>query len=145
MLFQNRNRVLKILPLLVLLHIMLLASSSAKSFNISQSQASDNQSSLTVLERGKTIEREIKGTESHTYLVNLSAGQFLNGVVEQNGIELGVALYDSANKELIDITAWNRNVGRAPIQWIAEETGSYRIRLYPLNKEAVTGRYQIRV
>jgi CHAT domain-containing protein/Tfp pilus assembly protein PilF len=118
---------------------------SISSSSIDRKQDPKDPSEITLLEQGKAIEREIKGGESHTFQVNLSAGQFLNAAVEQNGIELGVTIFDPANKELIDIKMWKCNVGRAPINWIADGTGTYRLKVYPTNKEANTGRYSIKV
>jgi tetratricopeptide (TPR) repeat protein len=145
MLFQKSNLVLKILPFLVLLPIMVWSATAAKSFLVIQSQASDPQPPLQILEHGKTVEREIKGGESHTYQVALSAGQYLHTVVKQNGIELSVALFGPGNNQLIDIKGWNLFVGTAPLYWISTEAGSYTIRVYSSKKEARDGKYQINI
>src|SRR5690242_7961592 len=120
MFFQNRS-VLKVLFLLTILYLTSVVSTGS----LAISQTSESQSDPSVLEQGKTIEREIKGGESHTYQINLSAGQFLAAIVEQNGIGLYAIFQGSGDSQLMDIKGWDHPKGKMPIYWIAGETGSY--------------------
>jgi tetratricopeptide (TPR) repeat protein len=140
MFFQNRS-----VSIMLLLAAILYISLEVHPESLAVSQTSESQSNPLVLEQGKTVEREIKGGESHTYQLNLSAGQFLHVMVEQNRIDLYATLHGSGDSQLMDIKGWDHYLGKMPIYWIAAETGSYRIRVYPTNKEATNGKYKIRI
>src|SRR5688500_12221421 len=45
------------------------------------------------LQKGKPVERELKGGETHSYRVALAAGQYVHAVVEQKGIDVVVVLF----------------------------------------------------
>jgi hypothetical protein len=51
----------------------------------------------------KSINRELKGGETHSYVVSLKAGQFFQAITEQQGIDLVILLYrgQTGNSEKI--------------------------------------------
>src|SRR5215813_3955986 len=51
---------------------------------------------------GKTIERELTGGEKHYYSFTLEAGQFVQAVVEQDGIDVVVAIFGQDGKKLTE-------------------------------------------
>src|SRR5215471_13591060 len=57
---------------------------------------------LHVLDPGKPVEREIAGGESHTYEIKLTAGQFMQVIVEQKSIDVALTLNGADSKLLID-------------------------------------------
>ncbi|MBA3634242.1 MAG: hypothetical protein H0W58_15740 [Acidobacteria bacterium] len=57
----------------------------------------------------KPVERELKGDEAHSYTLALKAGQFLNVVVKQKGVDVVVALFDAENKKLAACKARTEN------------------------------------
>lgn len=46
----------------------------------------------------KSIARELKGGETHGYVVSLKAGQFFQAIAEQQGIDLVILLYSHSGK-----------------------------------------------
>ena len=58
-----------------------------------------NESDVRVLELGKPIERELKGGESHSYNIPLTAGQYLRIAVDSKNIEVSTELLPPEYKE----------------------------------------------
>src|SRR5690242_16107411 len=48
----------------------------------------DDEKDVRLLEPGKAIKRELAGAGSHTYRIRLAADEFLNAVIEQDGIDV---------------------------------------------------------
>jgi CHAT domain-containing protein len=97
------------------------------------------------LELGKPIERELAGGQSHSYQVTLSAGQYINVVVEQRGIDVVVALFAPDGKKLFEVNSPNGLQGPEPLDWIAETAGVYRLEVRSSRKDVKPGRYEARL
>ena len=61
------------------------------------------------------VERELKGGESHSYLISLAAGQFLHALVEQKGIDLEVVVYGPDGRQLSAADSPNDLWGPEPL------------------------------
>ena len=94
-------------------------------------------------ESGKSIARELSTGETHVCLITLDAGQYLHAVVEQQGIDAGVTLYEPGGRMLVQLDC--RHYGPTPISLIAETSGVYRLEVRSLEKEQTRGRYELRV
>ncbi|MFN0280180.1 MAG: CHAT domain-containing protein [Pyrinomonadaceae bacterium] len=103
------------------------------------------QSDIRPLALGQPIERELKGGEVHSYSLTMQAGQFLNVVVEQKGIDVAVILFDSNNKNLSEIDGPNGSQGPESLFIIIETTGNYRVDVRSLEKTAPAGRYEAKL
>jgi len=90
------------------------------------------------------VERELKGGESHSYLVNLAAGQFLHALVEQKGVDLEVVLFAPDNQQLAVFDSPNDLWGPEPILVVAEAAGDYRVEVRAPSSTAPAGRYEIK-
>src|SRR5262249_11847993 len=100
---------------------------------------------LQALEVGKPIERELAGDQAHSYQVTLAVSQFLDGVVEQKGIDVVVTLFGPDGKKLIEVDSPNGTQGPEPIQWVATEPGTYRLEVRSLEKGVKAGHYEVKV
>ena len=69
------------------------------------------------LEVGKPIERELAGGQAHSYQLSLAAGQFLDAVVEQKGIDVVVTLFGPDGKKLIEVDSPNGTPSSTMIQF----------------------------
>src|SRR5687767_5848320 len=76
---------------------------------------------------GKPVDRELKGGETHSYDLALQAGQFLDLVVDQRGIDIVIALFDPNNDQLVEVDSPNGITGHEPLPMIVEKTGNYRL------------------
>src|SRR4051794_7603500 len=82
----------------------------------------------TLLELGKTIERQLAGGQSHEYHMALEAGQYASVVVEQRSIEVAVAVLGPRGTELFASNSYG--VGHAEnAELIGDSSGRYRLRL----------------
>jgi CHAT domain-containing protein len=97
------------------------------------------------LEVGKPIEREMKGGEVHSYVVTLAAGQYMQAVVDQRGIDVVVSLYGPDGKQIAEVDSPNGTNGPEPVSVLAKKSGSYRLEVRSLEKNAPAGRYEVKV
>lgn len=107
-----------------------------------KAQADQDERPLVV---GQSIERELAGGQSHLYKITLAAGQYLNAVVEQRGIDAVVTLIGPDGKQLIEIDSPNGTQGPEPVLWIVKTGGDYRLAVRPLEKDAAAGRYEMKI
>jgi len=97
------------------------------------------------LEPGKPVERELSGGQSHFYKVSMAAGQYLQVVVSQRGIDALVALFAPDGKKISEMDSNPVIEGLETVLTIAEVTGAYLIEVRSSKKEANTGRYEVKV
>lgn len=100
---------------------------------------------VRLLEVGKPFEREMKGGETHTYLLTLAVGQFLHAVVDQRGIDVVVMLYDPDGKQIFQLDSPNGTQGPEQVWAIAKASGGYRLEVHSPDKEVLPGRYEISI
>ncbi|HKQ78967.1 MAG TPA: CHAT domain-containing tetratricopeptide repeat protein [Blastocatellia bacterium] len=93
---------------------------------------------------GQPVERELIGGQNHSYKITLEAGQYLNAVVEQRGIDVVVTLLGPDGKQLIEVDSPNGKLGPEPVSWIVEAVGDYRLAVRSLEKNAA-GRYEVKI
>ena len=92
-----------------------------------------------------SVERELKGGETHSYRVSLTAGQFLHAVVEQKDIDVAAAAFGPDNKQVSYCDSPNDRWGSESVVFVAPATGEYRVDIVSSNSKAHAGRYAIRV
>ncbi len=92
---------------------------------------------------GQSSIRSLAGGKTHTYSVDLAAGQFLRVVVKQQGIDLIVRIVRAGGEKVAEVDRPNGLYGPEAVSLIAEETGEYRVEIIPAGKRAPTGTYSI--
>lgn len=97
------------------------------------------------LEQNKPIGREMTAGETHAYKLMLAGGQFCHIVVDQQGIDVAVALYGVDGKRIVEIDGPNGRNGKELILLVAEASGSYRLEVRSVEKTAPAGRYEVKV
>jgi CHAT domain-containing protein/Tfp pilus assembly protein PilF len=108
-------------------------------------QAAQDDKARRTLEPGKPIERELAGGRMHAYQLTLVAGQFLHLVVDQRGIDVVVILYGPDGKKLVEVDSPNGAQGEEPVMLVTETSGSYRLEVQSIDKNASAGRYEARI
>lgn len=103
------------------------------------------QTENTALEVGKPIERELKGGETHSYRITLTAGQFLYAIADQRGIDAVASFYSPDGKKLFDVDSPNGSNGPEPVWAVAETAGDYRLEIRSLEKDVLNGRYEVSI
>lgn len=93
---------------------------------------------------GQTLERELRGAESHCYRVDLKQGEFLRVRVEQKGIDVLLLLLDAQGKELARTDSPNGDKGFESISLLGDASGTLVLEVRSLNEDAGKGVYVIR-
>jgi len=94
---------------------------------------------------GKPVERALAGGGKHSYRVHLKSGHWLKAILYQRGIDVIVRVLSPEGKQLAEIDSPNGDQGAEPVFVTSEATGDYRIEVFPVDKNAVAGRYEIKV
>jgi len=93
----------------------------------------------------KSIARELKGGETHGYVVSLKAGQFFRAIAEQQGIDLVILLYSPSGKLIARSDSPNDRLGLEVMSVIADGDGVYRLEISSLDGKAAAGKYVLKV
>ncbi len=75
----------------------------------------------------------------------MAAGDFLDVVVEQDGIDVVVELFDGRQTKILEADSPNVWWWQEEAAWVAEQPGRYRLVVHPWNDHAAPGSYAIRV
>jgi CHAT domain-containing protein/tetratricopeptide (TPR) repeat protein len=93
---------------------------------------------------GQILQREIGGGETHTYTLELKAGQYARILVEQEGIDVVSTIFGlDGNRTVVDRP--NSSRGREVVSYIARQDGTYRLEIRTLERAAPRGHYRIAV
>jgi CHAT domain-containing protein len=114
-------------------------------FILSSHALSQEKENAHILEPDKPIERKLACGEIHSYQTKLRAGQFLTVVVDQRGIDVVVRLFSPDGQLLSEVDSPNGILGPEPVSVLAKVSGNYRLEVHCLEKDAPSGRYEIRI
>ncbi|MEM2002205.1 MAG: tetratricopeptide repeat protein [Candidatus Methanomethylicaceae archaeon] len=87
----------------------------------------------------------MSGGEAHVYRLALAVGQYVRVVVAQRGIDVVVRLFGPDGREIVEVDSPTGTQGEEVVSHVADATGTYRLEVRPLEKEAPPGRYEIRI
>lgn len=87
--------------------------------------------------------RTLNPAEKHTYPVALKTDDFLNLVVEQQGIDVVVRLVGPEGAVVIQVDSPNDIYGPERLSFIAEQTGIYTLEVESLAQTGDSGKYTI--
>lgn len=102
-------------------------------------------SEVRALEPGKTLEGEIAAGEVHAYRIALEGGQLLRAVVNQRGIDLVVSVIGPDGQKIAEVDSPNGMNGPEPVSVAPKVSGTYRLEIRALQKDAKPGRYDIKI
>src|SRR5690242_4140744 len=88
---------------------------------------------------------EIKGGESHSYSISLTAGQYFYALVDQQGIDLEVTLSKPDSSQIAVTDSPNGSWGPEPILLVADQSGDYRVDIRAPNPKANAAHYQVKI
>jgi len=92
---------------------------------------------------GKAIERDLSGGENHSYTFTLRAGQFVQAVVEQRGIDVTVAIFGPDGKRLTKVDRPTSTQGHEIASLIAPSSGAYWLQIESAQSALVRGQYRV--
>lgn len=91
------------------------------------------------------VKHELKGGQTDTFRISLTAGQFLHAVVEQQDLDLVTAVFGPDGKQLTESDSPNDRWGSEPIIFVASTSGEHRIEIRSPYNTAPVGSYQIKI
>lgn len=94
---------------------------------------------------GRPVERTMQGGDVHRYQVGLRAGEHLEVVVNQRGIDIVLISLQPDGRKISEVDSPNGAQGPEPISVTASTTGSYQLEVRSLQADAAPGRYEIRI
>ncbi len=100
---------------------------------------------IPMLEASKPVERELLGTQTHSYRLTMAEHQYARVVVEQRGVDVTVQLVDSAGVWLADYNSELRTQGAETVDIVADSAGVYRLIVKANYPKIAAGRYQIQL
>jgi CHAT domain-containing protein/tetratricopeptide (TPR) repeat protein len=101
---------------------------------------------LAIVQAGApSAEHRIGGSEAASLSIELAAGDFLGAIVEQDGIDLLVSLFDPQEKVVLEMDSPDDWAWEEELAWVAEQPGTYRLAVRPLDPKAAPGLYRIQV
>jgi CHAT domain-containing protein/tetratricopeptide (TPR) repeat protein len=103
------------------------------------------QSDAIALEAGSRIQRTLAGGEAQLFRLTLDAGRYVHVVVEQQGIDVVVALIDPSKHRALEIDSPNGSSGPESLSFVAEASGEYFVEVRSPGKGAAAGGYEISV
>jgi uncharacterized protein (TIGR02246 family) len=104
-----------------------------------------SQATMPQLQTGKPIERQMTGADTHSYFVDLRAGQLIDLVVEQRGIDVVLRMFAPTGQKVAEVDSPNGAQGPEPLWMISEMGGRYRLEIKPFAQGAAAGGYTVRV
>jgi CHAT domain-containing protein len=107
-------------------------------------QATTNEPETTKLEVGKHFERQIAGTEVHSYQLDLLLDQFAEVTVDQRGIDLVVWTYDPKGQKIAEVDGIRAGDYESMI-FVGEVAGPYRLEIRTTSPKAPAGQYDIKI
>ena len=87
----------------------------------------------------------LKGGEAQSYVIKLTAGQFLSAVVEQEGMDVVVSLFGPDGSLIAETDSPNGRRGPEPILLVAKANGDYRIEIKSPDAHDDPATYEIRL
>jgi CHAT domain-containing protein/Flp pilus assembly protein TadD len=92
---------------------------------------------------GRTVERELEGSQADVFEVNAQAGQYVRVVADQNGIELFLEIIGPDGKLLMHADSVTPQWGQVQAIVVTELSGSYQVRVAPVSPGALLGKYKL--
>jgi CHAT domain-containing protein/tetratricopeptide (TPR) repeat protein len=91
------------------------------------------------------VERELKGGETQSFRVALTAGQFVHAVVEQKDADIVAEAFGPDGKLLSTCDSPNDRWGFESVLFVAPVAGDYRVDVRSGSPRAPVGRYRLQV
>ncbi len=94
---------------------------------------------------GQPVEAVLSGGEQHSYPLALNAGQYVEAVIEQRGVDVAVTLQGPEGKALAQFDADSRPRGKETAAQIVNVAGTYRLLVEARTSNAAAGQYTIQL
>ena len=103
------------------------------------------QAGVAPLAQGAPVEGQLAGGEAHLYSLTVTTGQYVQLVLDQQGVDVVLTLSSPDGKKLAEVDGPNAMYGPERLAFIAEAAGDYRLDVRPYRKTAPSGLYRLTV
>jgi tetratricopeptide (TPR) repeat protein len=100
-------------------------------------QSSEN----SLLEVGKTVQRELAPSQKHDYRIEIPANHFLNIKIEQQGLDVALNLFAPGGEKVFELDSPNGRDGPEDLRVAVSVPGIYVLEVCAEEKGAPAGRY----
>lgn len=109
--------------------------------------SSERATAQETLQPNTPIDRVLAPGQNHSFSINLEEDNFLQLVVNQQGIDVIVRVFSPDGKSLGDFDTPNGSQGREVVSFVSATGGVYRIDVAPLGQvdNVAPGRYEIKI
>lgn len=107
--------------------------------------AAQSEPALNSLQLGKAIERSLSNDEAHSYSLTVTTGQYAHVIVDQQGIDVAVAIYRPDGAKIVQVDSPNVTNGPERLSFVADTAATYRLEVRSTANRKVTGRYELRL
>lgn len=98
-----------------------------------------------LLKLGSDIPGVLPGKSLHRYRIEEPAGHFLRISVQQEGIDIAVALIGPDGRELIEVDSPTGTTGEERLFFVLRQPGIHRLEVRDGGRQRVAGKYRLRV
>ncbi|HMC76666.1 MAG TPA: CHAT domain-containing tetratricopeptide repeat protein [Vicinamibacterales bacterium] len=116
---------------------------AAAAFSAQQPASDKDPAAPVVLRPGSSVERNIIGTERHSYDVTLQAGEYAALTVDQRGTDLVVRVLDASGAAVAVVDDEVRKEAREHIAIVADTPRAYRLTVSARYPKLASGPYAI--
>src|SRR5215472_2719393 len=102
------------------------------------------QEEITLLEPGRSIDRELAGAQTDTFRIALARDQHASVTVEQLGVDVVVQVSDSTGQLLAEFDSESRKEGTEVADLVAESAAEFRLNIKARYPRVAAGRYELR-
>jgi len=123
--------------------IFALVSLVGFSLRVSAQVPPDN--SIVILHEGTTTEHEISGGALRTFSIRLDANRYVHIIVEQEGIDVLVTVFDPDKLKQTQVDRPNGIYGPESLSLVTNKTGVYELKVQSFERSAAPGRILISI
>lgn len=103
------------------------------------------QAAIRELTLGVPLEAELKGGEPQSFNMRLTAGEYIQVIIEQKGIDISAKLFDPSGKEMSAVDSLDDTQGDERLDAITDLAGEYRVEIRAAEQEPQSGRFQVKL
>ncbi len=105
----------------------------------------DSDNETVRLTTHKSLEREMKKGDTHSYRISLEQGKFLYVRVEQRGIDVIIRVLDPVGKVLEEIDSPTGDQGTETVMLVSKASGDFTLEIAPFDPLTKPGKYKLTV
>ena len=121
------------------LGVFILALMAAAAVPLTQDQPS------RLLTRDGPLQRQLSAGDVHAYRIQLRAGEYLEVVIDQRGIDIAARVLDPSGAVFREFDSPTGALGLERVRMLAATDGVYRLEVRALQPEADAGAYDVRI